>query len=108
MIVRDDITAETYCPLPFSGADLRDLERAIKDRVGKLLTLDLGYTDTGAPFLTVTEPEFAPEGEFDDALIITRNKRGWQMHRGGDGPLYEFATEQEVAEFLGCGLRSKA
>jgi hypothetical protein len=56
MIVRDDITAETYCPLPFSTADLRGLERAIEDRVGKLLTLDLGNTETGEPFISVMAP----------------------------------------------------
>jgi hypothetical protein len=43
-----------------------------------------------------------PRARFDDAPpCITRAERGWQMHRGGDGPLYEFATAQEVAEFFG-------
>jgi hypothetical protein len=109
MIVRDDITAETYHPLPFSTADLQHLKKAIKDRVGKLLALDLGHTDTGVPFVSV----MVPGDGFDDAPpCITRNEvtgldgnsnLGWQIVRGGDGPLYEFATAQEVAEFLGSG-----
>jgi hypothetical protein len=97
MIVRDDITAETYCPVLFSSADYRRLKKAFRDHATGL-ELDLAQTDTGAPFLTVTDPA----ASFDDAPpCITRNERGWQMHRGGDGPLYEFATTQEVAEFVG-------
>lgn len=100
MIVRNDVTAETYEPIPFSTAYLRRLKEAFRGPPASHLDLDLGYTDTGAPFLTVTAPEFTEE-----ALIITRGERGWQMVRGGDGPLYEFATAQEVAEFLGCPRR---
>jgi hypothetical protein len=51
------------------------------------------------PFVSVTVPGVTE----DAAACITRNERGWQMHRGGDGPLYEFATEREVAEFFGSG-----
>jgi hypothetical protein len=99
MIVRDDITAETYCPLPFSTADLRGLENAIEDRVGKLLTLDLGNTETGEPFISV----MAPGITWEAVATIIRSEHGWQMHRGGDGPLYEFASEREVAEFFWSG-----
>ena len=35
---------------------------------------------------------------------MVASKLGWQMHRGGEGPLYEFATEREVAEFFGSGM----
>jgi len=43
------------------------------------LALDLGYTDTGLPFVSVT----VPGAGFDDAPpIITRGERGWQMPPG--------------------------
>jgi hypothetical protein len=62
---------------------------------------DLGHTDTGIPFLSVMDPRAG----FDDAPpCITRGERGWQMHPGGDGPLYEFATQREAAEFFGSGM----
>ena len=97
MIVRDDITAETYCPLPFSTADLQHLKNAFRVHAPHL-GLELGDTETGVPFVSVTDPRAG----FDDAPpSITRNERGWQMVLGGDGPLSEFATEREVAEFLG-------
>jgi hypothetical protein len=99
MIVRSDVTAETYDPIPFSTGDFRHLKKAFRDHAPDL-ALDLTHTDTGVPFVCVTEPEF-----IEDALIIIRSERGWQMHRGGDGPLYEFATAQEVAELLGCPRR---
>jgi hypothetical protein len=92
-------TSETYCPLPFSTADYRRLRKAFRDHAPDV-ALDRGHTDTGAPFLTVGEQG---AGLDDDWPIITRNERGWQMHRGGNGPLFEFATAQEVAEFLGSG-----
>jgi hypothetical protein len=92
-------TAETYCPLPFSTADYRRLRKAFRDHAPDV-ALDRGYTETGEPFLTVGDPCAG----FNDAWpIITRNELGWQMHRGGNGPLFEFATAQEVAEFLGSG-----
>jgi hypothetical protein len=98
MIVRDDVTAETYCPLPTTDEALRGLQEAFREHAGHL-ELELGNTDTGVPFVSVT----VPGAGFDDAPpCITRNERGWQMVRGGDGPLYEFATEREVAEFLGA------
>jgi hypothetical protein len=31
---------------------------------------------------------------------------GWQMHRGGEGPLYAFATAREAAEFFGSEVRT--
>jgi hypothetical protein len=99
MIALDNVTAETYCPLPFSDADYRRLRKAFRAHAPDV-DLDHGYTETGAPFLPVGEPG---AGFDDDWPIITRNERGWQMHRGGNGPLYEFATEGEVAEFLGSG-----
>jgi hypothetical protein len=107
MIIRSDVTAETYEPIPFSTADLQHLGKAddgfaiLKEafRVhAPHLGLELGDTDTGVPFVSVTDPRAG----FDDAPpIITRNERGWQMHRDGDGLLYEFETAREVAEFLG-------
>jgi hypothetical protein len=61
--------------------------------------LDLSYADDGKPYVSVTVP-----GAFDEdgpiIIIIIRSEHGWQMHRGGDGPLYEFATAQEAAEFF--------
>jgi hypothetical protein len=101
MIIRNDVTAETYCRIPFSSVDLRRLKKAFRDHAPHL-GLDLGYTDTGEPLLTVTDPA---DGFEDAAACITRNERGWQMHRGGDGPLYEFETAREVAEFVGARLR---
>jgi len=96
MIIRDDVTAETYCPLQFSIADLRRLKKEFRDHVPDV-ELDRCYTDAGEPFLIVT----VPGADFDYAPpIIIRGERGWQMHRGGDGPLYEFATEREIAEFF--------
>jgi hypothetical protein len=90
-------TAETYRPVPFSTVDYRGLKKAFLDRAPKL-ELDLGHTDTGIPFVSVMDPRAG----FNDAPpCITRSEHGWQMHRGGDGPLYEFATAQEVAEFFG-------
>jgi hypothetical protein len=86
MIIRNDITSETYTPLPITDEALRRLKKAFRDHAPDV-ALNLGYTDTEAPFLTVTAPELT-----EDALIITRNERGWQMVRGGDGPLYEFET----------------
>jgi hypothetical protein len=73
------------------------------------LELDHGYTETGAPLLAVTEPG---AGLDDAPAVITRSavtgpdgasSLGWQMHRGVNGPLYEFASTQEVAEFFGSG-----
>jgi hypothetical protein len=81
------------------SADLRRLKEAFRGPHASHLDLDLGYTDTGAPFLIVTAPEFT-----EKALIITRGERGWQMHRGGEGPLYEFTSEREVAEFVGSRI----
>lgn len=99
MIIRNDITAETYCPLPFSTADLQHLKNAFRIHAPHL-GLELGDTDTGVPFVSVTDPR----ADFEDGSpCITRAERGWQMHRGGNGPLYEFACEREVAEFLGSG-----
>ena len=101
MIVRNDITADTYCPLPFSSADYRRLKKDFRAHAPDV-ELDRGYTDDGKPYVSVTVPGVG----FDDAppcIIIIRSERGWQMHRGGEGPLYEFATEREVAEFLGSG-----
>jgi hypothetical protein len=96
MIIRHDVTADTYTPLPSPDEALRRLQEAFRDHAPHL-ALDLGYTDTGVPFVTVTDPCAG----FDDAPpCITRGERGWQMVRGADGPLYEFATAQEVAEFL--------
>jgi hypothetical protein len=78
MIARDDITAETYFPIPFSIADHRCLKKAFRDHAPHL-ELAIGHTDTGIPFLTVTDPA----ASFDDAPpCITRGERGWQMHRG--------------------------
>ena len=100
MIIRNDITAETYCPLPFSTADLRRLKKEIRVHVPDV-ALDLSYADDGKPYVSVTVP-----GAFDEdgpiIIIIIRSevtgldgnsKLGWQMHRGGDGPLYEFAEK---------------
>jgi hypothetical protein len=65
-------TAETYCPLPFSTADYRRLKKAFRDHAPDV-ALDRGYTETGAPFLTVGDPGAG----FDDAWpIITRNELG--------------------------------
>jgi hypothetical protein len=97
MIIRHDVTAETYCPLPCTDEALRGLEDAFRDHASHL-ELERGYTDTGEPFVVVTDPRAG----FDDAPpCITRGERGWQMVRGEDGSLYEFATEREVAEFFG-------
>jgi hypothetical protein len=102
MIVRNDVTAETYEPIPFSTADLRRLKKDFRFHAPDV-ELDLGYTDDGKPYVSVTVP-----GAFDEAgpiiiiIIIIRSevtgldgnsKLGWQMHRGGDGPLYEFAEK---------------
>lgn len=95
MIVRHDITADTYAPLPITDEALRRLQETFRDHAPHL-ELDLGYTDTGVPFVSVIDPGAG----FDDAPpCITRNERGWQMVLGGDGLLYEFATEREVAGF---------
>ena len=101
MIIRNDVTADTYRPLPFPTADLQHLKNAFQDHTPDV-ELDLGYTDTGLPFISVTVPG---AGFNDAAPCITLGERGWQMHWGGDGPLYEFATEREVAEFVGQGLQ---
>jgi hypothetical protein len=119
MLIRHDVTSETYDPLPFSAAAYRRLgkaddgfailRKAFRDHAPHL-ELDLGYIDTGAPFLVVTEPG---AGLDDAPAVITRgevkgpdgaSKLGWQMHQGDDGPLYVFASEREVAEFLGSGM----
>jgi hypothetical protein len=78
--------------------------RPICDELGDdlgLLTcaapLRRGQTETGVPFLIVADPGAG----LDDAWpIITRGEHGWQMHRGEEGPLYQFATAREVAEFF--------
>jgi hypothetical protein len=108
MIIRYDVTAETYAPLPFSDEALRCLQEAFRDHAGHL-ELELGGTDDDVPFVSVTVP-----GVTEDAVpIITRgevtgpdgaSKLGWQMHRGGEGALYEFATEREAAEFVGSRM----
>jgi hypothetical protein len=104
MIIRHDSTPDTYNPLPITDEALRCLQEAFRDHAPHL-ELDLGDTDTGLPFVSVT----VPGADFDEAPpCITRNERGWQMVRGGDGPLYEFASEREVAEFLGSGGRGRA
>jgi hypothetical protein len=96
MIIRNDVTADTYCPLPFSTADLRGLKEAFRDHA-RDLELDLSCTDGGVPGIFVT----VPGANFEDGSpCITRNERGWQMVRGGNGPLYEFASEREIAEFF--------
>jgi hypothetical protein len=106
MIIRDDVTADTYAPLPItdealSGLGTADdgfaiLEEAFRDHAPHL-ELERGDDDTGVPFVVVT----VPGAGLDDApAVITRGERGWQMHRGGNGPLYEFASEREVAEFF--------
>ena len=95
MIIRDDVTAETYCPLPITDEAMSGLKEAFRDNAPHL-ELERGDTETGEPFVVVTVP-----GGFDDAPPnITRGEHGWQVHRGGDGSLYEFATEREVAEFF--------
>jgi hypothetical protein len=100
MIIRNEITADTYVPLPAIDEALSGLKEAFRIHAPHL-GLELGDTDTGVPFVSVTDPR----ADFDDAPpCITRNERGWQMHRGGDGPLYEFATEREVAEFVGSRM----
>jgi hypothetical protein len=100
MIIRNDITPETYAPIPITDEALRRLKKAFRVHA-PAVELDLGHTETGLPFVTVT----APRAGFDDAPpCITRNERGWQMVRGGEGPLYEFPTEREVAEFVVSGL----
>jgi hypothetical protein len=99
MIIRHDVTADTYAPLPATDEALRRLKTAFRIHASHL-ELDLGCTDTGEPFVIVTDPG---AGFDDDWPIITRGEHGWQMVRGGEGPLYEFATEREVAEFLGSG-----
>jgi hypothetical protein len=68
-----------------------------KPRNAPDVELDRGQTDTGEPHISVSDPRAG----FDDAPpCITRNERGWQMVRGGNGTLYEFATAREVAEFF--------
>jgi hypothetical protein len=99
MIIRHDVTADTYHPLPCTDEVLRGLEWAFRVHAPHLHR-DFGSTDTGVPFVSVT----VPGAGFDDARpIITRSEHGWQMHRGGEGPLYEFATAREVAEFFQSG-----
>jgi hypothetical protein len=101
MIIRHDITAETYCPLPTTDEALSGLKEAFRDHAPHL-GLELGYTDTGVPFVSVTG---GPGFGFDDAPpCVTRGGHGWQMVRGEEGPLYEFATAQEAAEFFGSGV----
>jgi hypothetical protein len=96
MIIRHDVTADTYVPLPATDEALSGLRKAFRDHAGHL-ELERGDADTGVPFVVVT----VPGAGFDDAPPnITRGERCWQMHRGGAGPLYEFATEREVAEFF--------
>jgi hypothetical protein len=105
MIIRNDITADTYNPLPFSNADFRRLQEAVRVHAPDVV-LDLCNTDDGVdahdvPYVSVT----VPGAGLDDAPpCITRNERGWQMVRGEGWPLYEFATEREIAEFLGSGM----
>jgi hypothetical protein len=95
MIIRNDVTAETYEPIPFSSADLRRIKEAFRDRVPDVV-LERCDTD-GIPGIFVT----VPGADFEDGSpCITRNERGWQMVRGGNGPLYEFASEREIAEFF--------
>ena len=61
-----------YCPIPWSNADLRGLKKEFREHALHL-ELAIGHTDTGIPFLTVTDPRAG----FDDAApIITRNERG--------------------------------
>jgi hypothetical protein len=99
MIIRHDVTADTYDPLPISDEALGCLKKALQAHAPHL-ELDLGDTDDGLSVVTAT----VPGDDFDDApAVITRGERGRQMHRGGNGPLYEFATEREVAEFVGSG-----
>jgi hypothetical protein len=104
MIIRDDVTADTYAPLPATDEALSGLQEAFRIYAPHL-ELERGDTDTGVPFVSVTDPR----ADFEDGSpCITRAERGWQMHRGGNGPLYEFVTEREVAEFLcsQCGSRN--
>jgi hypothetical protein len=97
MIIRHDVTADTYCPLPITDEAMSGLKEAFRDNAPHL-ELERGDTETGEPFVVVTDPRAG----FDDAPpCITRNERGWQMVRGEEGPLYEFASEREVAEFFG-------
>ena len=96
MVIRNDITTDTYVPIQFSTADLRRIKKEFRARVPDL-ELDLGDTDDGIPVVFVT----VPGADFEDGSpCITRNERGWQMVRGGNGPLYEFASEREIAEFF--------
>jgi hypothetical protein len=100
MIIRHDVTADTYDPRLIPDEALQSLQEAFGVHAPDV-DLDLSYTDDGVaahdvPYVSVTVP-----GITDEAVIIIRSERGWQMHRGGNGPLYEFATEREVAEFLG-------
>jgi hypothetical protein len=99
MIVRNDVTADTYAPLPATDEALSGLKEALRGRAPHL-ELDLGHTDTGVPFVSVT----VPGAGFEDTVVITRSELGWQIHRGEEGPLYEFASEREVAEFLGSRM----
>jgi hypothetical protein len=98
-------TADTYCPLQFSNADFRHLKKAIRDHAPHL-KLDLVHTDTGEPFVSVTTPRITLAGpmmaspSWEAAATIIRAERGWIVHHPEDGPLYEFATPQEVAVFL--------
>jgi hypothetical protein len=52
MIVRDDIAAETYEPLPFSPAEYRRLRKAFRDHAPEV-ALERGPTDTGVSGLRV-------------------------------------------------------
>ena len=99
MIIRHDVTAETYAPLQFTNEALRGVQEAFRDHAPPDVELDLDYTDTGEPFLIVGEP-----GAGLDDAIITRGEHGWQMHRGENGPLYQFASAREAAEFVGAGM----
>jgi hypothetical protein len=102
-----DDPAHTYRPLPFSSADFRRLKKTVRDRAPHL-ELDLYHTDTGEPFVSVTDPGITTDA---DPIIIRgeitgldgSSKLGWRMHRGGEGPLYEFATERAVGEFFCAG-----
>ena len=72
--------------------DLRDL---IRHAPRVELGIFLGHAGVGVPEQLL---------HLDAPPCITRNERGWQLHRGGDGPLYEFASEREVAEFVGSRM----
>jgi hypothetical protein len=55
-------------------------------RLEASLEVEKGHTDTGLPYVSVMHPWW------EVSACITRSEHGWQMHRGGNGPLYEFAT----------------